>query len=312
MKRRDDEATVRSVVPWVASAGLHAGLVLLGFVVTWTVISRDDEREPRLVVADFNELTYDPLVRLDTSLDTEQPLLQTPRPEPLEEAIAEQLARLEPPTVHLAAEAAGSSGRSEFGPPRAPASASFVGLTTTNARRIVYVIDASGSMIRSLQIVVEELARSLDRLSRAQEFGVIFFQRNEAVMVPPTSRLVSALGHAKVEALQWIEHNVIPAGRSNPLAAIELALGFEPDVIFLLSENITGSGQFEIDQAQLLELLDQLNPTDPGSGRRRTRINCVQFLYPDPIDTLRQIADRHGGPGGYKFLDAAELGLRTP
>ena len=144
-----------------------------------------------------------------------------------------------------------------------------------------------------------------------QRFGLVFFQRNEALMVPPTTRLVSATPDAKVTALRWIDEKVIPAGRSNPLAAIEKALSFKPDVIFLLSENITGSGEFEIDQADLLSLLDELNPIDRRTGRRATRINCVQFLDPDPLDTLRRIAERHGGTDGYRFLSRAELGFEN-
>ncbi len=129
---------------------------------------------------------------------------------------------------------------------------------------------------------------------------------------PPANRLIPATPEAKLRALQWIDDRVIPAGRSNPLAAIAKALGLEPDVIFLLSENITGSGEFEIDQEDLLELLDQLNPIAAGTGRRATQINCVQFLDPDPLDTLRKIAEQHGGPDGYTFLARAELGLTVP
>ncbi len=57
-------------------------------------------------------------------------------------------------------------------------------------------------------------------------------------------------------------------------------------------------------------MLDRLNPVDQATGVRGVRINCVQFLDPDPLDTLRKIAERHGGAGGYRFLDRAELGLR--
>jgi len=35
----------------------------------------------------------------------------------------------------------------------------------------------------------------------------------------------------------------------------------------------------------------------------------VQFLDPDPLETLRRIAEQHGGPDGYRFLSRAELGL---
>ena len=81
-------------------------------------------------------------------------------------------------------------------------------------------------------------------------------------------------------------------------------------MLFLLSENITGSGEFEIDQADLLKLLDELNPVDRKTGRRVTLIKCVQFLDPDPLDTLLRIAQHHGGPDGYRFLSRAELGLK--
>jgi len=50
---------------------------------------------------------------------------------------------------------------------------------------------------------------------------------------------------------------------------------------------------------------------DRLTGERRTQINCIQFLDPDPLDTLRRIAEAHGGPGGYKFLGRGELGLAT-
>jgi hypothetical protein len=167
-------------------------------------------------------------------------------------------------------------------------------------------------MIRSLPVVIDELARSLDGLTAKQEFSVIFFMRNEALTVPPESRLSRATEEEKMRVLAWIDEFVIPSGRSNPLQALEKAMSFRPDVIFLLSENITGSGEFEIDQADLLALLNTLNPVDPATGRRATTINCVQFLDPDPLGTLEKIAMEHGGPRGYKFLDREELGLKAP
>ena len=306
------EQAVRRIVPWVVSVGLHAGIVALGFFLTWTVVSLTDEPDPVLVIADFDALSYDPLVSLKTEPVTTEPDAP-PRlelSESFERALAERLADLEPPPVALSLDGAAAPSLADFAPAPADTTATFVGLTTTNARRIVYVIDASGSMIRSLPIVIEELARSLENLSARQSYGVVFFQHNRALTVPPANRLSPATAEAKTRSLRWIDDHVIPAGRSNPLKALEKAIDLEPDVIFLLSENITGSGEFEIDQADLLELLDRLNPLAPETGRRRTVINCVQFLDPDPIDTLRRIAERHGGPDGYKFLGRAELGFR--
>jgi hypothetical protein len=185
----------------------------------------------------------------------------------------------------------------------------FAGTAGSNARSIVYVIDASGSMISHMQIVIDELSRSLEGLNPKQSFNVIFFQKNQALAVPPANQLLPATDQDKLRALQWIHDNIVPLGRSNPLAAIELAMSHKPDVVFILSEGITGSGEFEIDQRDLLARLNELNPVDSGTGRRRTQINCIQFLDPDPLDTLKIIAQEHGGANGYKFLSRAELGL---
>ena len=308
------ERAVKRIAPWAVSVGLHAGLVALGFFVTWTVVNLQEDHQQTLIVAEFNALAYQPLASIIDDLETsEEALTQDRTPmEPLEKLLSEQLAELEVDPLSVISDALGPSPLIEFAPDPSQNAASFVGLRSTNARRIVYVIDASGSMIRSLQIVIQELSRSLEQLGPQQRFGLVFFQRNEALMVPPTTRLVGATPDAKVAALRWIDQNVIPAGRSNPLNAIEKALSFKPDVIFLLSENITGSGEFEIDRDDLLAVLDQLNPKDPKTGRRGTQISCVQFLYPDPLQTLKRIAQEHGGPNGYKFLTAQDLGLTSP
>ena len=102
---------------------------------------------------------------------------------------------------------------------------------------------------------------------------------------------------------------MIPAGRSNPLSAMEAAMRLKPEIIFLLSADITGAGEYEISERQLLESLDGINPPDPETGRRAVRIQCVQFLDPDPAGTLQRIATEHGGADGYRYLGRSELGL---
>ncbi len=241
------------VVPVVASIGLHAAFIAICLVITWTVVAPGTDRKPAIVTAEFDALTYDPLVPLNADLSAIEdapaehvgPAARAAPAGPAAGATGD-LADLKLPTMALGLDSSPPS-RADFRAGRAEA-ASFVGLTTTNAKHIVYVIDASGSMIPTLPIVIGELSRSLSALSDRQSFAIIFFRRNAALMVPPAGRLPTATPEARRLALAWIDENVVPAGRSNPLAAIEKALGLEPDVIFLLSENITGSGEFEIDQ----------------------------------------------------------------
>jgi hypothetical protein len=307
----DTERRVKRIVPWIVSAMVHLSVILLGFALTWTVVLLQRDEPPARIVADFNAMMYEPVARLgDESTDAVEPMVRDRVIDDLDDASVADRLRADVDPSDLLADAADRDELARFAPEPSASRASFVGLSSTNARSVVYVIDASGSMLGAFPIVIDELARSLENLTPQQEFAVMFFQQNRALVVPPPNRLVPGTSSNLRKVLAWIDENVIPVGRSNPLEALERALRLDPDVIFLLSENITGSGEFEIDQADLLQLLDELNPVDRDLGRRRTQINCIQFLDPDPLDTLRKIAREHGGPDGYKFLDRAELGLK--
>jgi hypothetical protein len=309
--------SAKRIVPWFVSLILHVALVAMALVITWTVTNLPQKEEAVLIVADFNAMNYAPVVGTDApETVVTGPQVRAAAP-PGAQTAEQQLRSLEGnPSTDVAAligsgpgRAGGGSTLSGFAPRAGPTVVKFAGTSGSNARTIVYVIDASGSMISHIQFVLDELSRSLEGLNAKQSFSVIFFQRNDALAVPPANHLLPGTDQDKRRTLQWARDNIVPQGRSNPLAAVSLALNHKPDVIFILSENITGSGEFEIDQRDLLAQLDQLNPIDPSSGRRRTQINCVQFLDPDPLETLKIIADRHGGANGYRFLSRADLGL---
>lgn len=303
------ERRAKQIVPWIGTVGFHAGIILLGFLVTWSVVLFQSEDEPVQIVADFHAMNYEPVVELNPDADEFEELNPTqddlsllefddPLPDPFRDQAVEQLAAAPNPVAPPSL---------DFTTTTVEGSASFMGVSASNAQRIAYVIDASGSMIAHLQFILHELERSLDALTEEQSFGIVFFQRNEALAVPPGRRLIAARPSEKSRALDWIDDNVIPSGRSNPIPALEQALRMQPDVIFILSVNITGAGHYEVDQRDLLARLDQLNPQNPSSGQRRTQINCIQFIHPDPLDTMKLIAQEHGGENGYKFLSLQEL-----
>jgi hypothetical protein len=312
------ERAVKRVLPWVLSLSIHIGVVALAMLVTWSVARLPEKDDSVLIVADFNALNYEPVASINAPPQTpasQKPYQDRAQTEPIEQTIRDAQARSEVDPHSLLNNAASSSADlSQFAPLAHVDGASFAGLSSTNARKIVYVIDASGSMIMHHQIVRDELARSLENLSPQQSFSVIYFQANNAVEVPPGGRLVSATAQNRSAALEWIKSNVVPAGGTNPLVAIEKALKLNPDVIFLLSQDITGYGQFEVDQQDLMKLLDSLNPRDPETGSRATQINCIQFVSEDRLKAMQAIAREHGGRGGgaYKFLSSEELGLSAP
>jgi hypothetical protein len=311
------ERRVKRIVPWVASLVIHLGMATLAVFITWTVSNLPKKDDAVLIVADFNALNYEPVAGMESAPG--QPAGPVVRdmapPLPVAQHINDQLnAPDDQPLKDVAAalgyaDESGVSALSRFAPRPGQNAAIFAGASGSNARRIVYVIDASGSMIAYLQIVVDELARSLENLSSRQSFGVVFFQADAAIQVPPAGELLPATADEKVRALKWIDANIVPAGGTNPVVAIDKALALKPNVIFLLSQDITGYGQFEVDQQDLLTMLDQRNPREAQTGRRAVQINCIQFLDHDPLETMAKIAKEHGGPNGYKFLTRKELGL---
>jgi len=172
-----------------------------------------------------------------------------------------------------------------------------------NARKVVYVVDASGSLVDTMPFVIDELKRSISALSPRQSYTVIFFQAGEPIEVPPRG-WKQAGADLQRSSLAWIDlkaGNVVPRGKTDPVAAIKLAMRYRPDLMFILSDRITGHGENEVNRADLLEYLD-------GANRdRRTKINTIQFLRPDPLKTLLEIAKEHGGV--YKYVDGRSLGL---
>ncbi|MBU0719085.1 MAG: VWA domain-containing protein, partial [Planctomycetes bacterium] len=103
-----------------------------------------------------------------------------------------------------------------------------LGSSAPGARRIVYVVDRSGSMLATFNYVRAELKRSISALDRSQKFHVIFFSAGDPVEMPP-KRLVSAIAARKAEFFEFLE-GVYPGGRTDPAPAMSRAFADEPDV----------------------------------------------------------------------------------
>lgn len=290
------------VLPWAVSAGAHLTLLAIALAITWAVATRRDAPDPVLVIGDFSAPAYAPVVAGSTDAPPSESSRVVVPP-----IVAPGTGSMAPDIGAPVASSPAASPPVDWSPPTGRG-VSFAGVRASGARRIAYVVDASGSMIGTLPIVIDELSRSLRGLSSDQSYAVFFFQRNESIVAPPGERFAQATPDQIERTLRWIRQRVVPAGRSNPLRALESALRLRPDAIYLLSPGITGSGEFEIPQRELLDRLDAINPAD-GVGRRRTAILCIQFIDVDPLDTLRRIAEVHGGANGFRFLSRAELGI---
>jgi len=165
----------------------------------------------------------------------------------------------------------------------------FFGAGGDEARKIVYVVDRSGSMTDSIDYVKFELKRSIGELGEEKEFHVIFYSSGPPVEMP-TRRLVNATDRNKQLAFEFID-GIIPQGETDPSKALERAFEVKPELIYLLTDG-------EFDKA-IVGLVKQRN-----TGSQVT-VHTIGFLYRMGEQVLKQIAEENGG--NYKFVSEKDL-----
>ncbi len=307
---------ILTLLPWGLSFLLHTALVLIAIFLVWTTITQPDRGQE---VVPLVRLSADPGTPVQMNLSQRERIAlrqrrtietESARPTWLNETPA-------PPSLAGLADTA-LSKPDPFGMARDTAATfqtSFMG-SGGNARRIVFIIDASGSLIDTFPIVILELKKSILKLSDEQMFTILFAVgtergSGEAVEVPvPRRGLKPATPAAKRQVIEWIDPdrgNIAPKLVGNPVPAIRAALKYKPDLIYLLSDDLTNRGPYELPQERILSEIRRANTA-------QTKINTIQFLYPDPLEsipgrqgTLKLIAEQSGGL--YKFVSKADLKL---
>ena len=162
--------------------------------------------------------------------------------------------------------------------------ASFFGVHT-DARRVVYVVDASTSMNRPYDGEAKtrfgqmklELAKSILSLKAEQQFFVVFF--NEHAIPMPSDGMAIAVPENQRSCLQWIA-SVPASGLTDPRPSITLALSLNPDVVYLLTD-----GAFPRDVTSDLSQLRQ----------RAVQINTIAFGDMKAEKSLKPLALKNRG-----------------
>ena len=305
--------TLLGLLPWGVSILLHVGVFLLAIFVAWSTFTEPEDEEvvvPNLTYSEAPQpvRVQQPVEReiqvrslQPTQVQTNEPQLE---PEPI--GVGE-LAELEPPPeAEPFDELAAEDRRFEV--------RFFV---RGNARKIAFLIDASGSLISELPFVINHLRDAVAGLSEPQEFTVLFFKGDDVIEVPPRG-LKTASSRNKQAVLDWLDDNDVTAGfGTNPVAAIRRALQYRPQLLFLLSDNLTnaGAGPHEVPQERLIREIERANLGN-------TRIKAIQFFYQDPLDampgregTMKRIAREFGARDTgnlnewYTFIDGRDLNI---
>jgi hypothetical protein len=313
-----------AMAPWVISTCVHAGVIVGGFFIVWAA-APEPAGDPRATILSFASQPEAPRAESVVAQDLADASAATPMArEPVRDAVEAptmadvlalpELATPSTPVPRIGVDAPALTGLAALPEVR------FFGVGSTDVRSVVYVVDASGSMVATFPFILAELERSARALDALQRFQVIFFKGDAAsasgrVAAPDPvnpnrvreTRLIRCTPEHVRSVLTWAR-TVIPGGRSDPMEALRVAIGLNPDAILMLSSSIAGTGEWEIGADEVLAELEALNPRDPRTGRRPISIMTIQIFEDDPSGLLRAIGERHGPPGtGHRFIARSDL-----
>jgi len=158
------------------------------------------------------------------------------------------------------------------------------------AKQIVFLVHAAGSSPSATTTILAELKRKLGQVAPTQKFTVVFSEGKRFTEAPPNGlREGSDAEKAKVES--WIDFNVrtSTARATNPLVALDVALSYAPDLLWIVSDGVAGDGAGQVGSKELVDRIATLNP------RGDTRIAATQIGAPDAGSTLKTLAEKYGG-----------------
>lgn len=206
--------------------------------------------------------------------------------QPEQEGIADAAFRLQKSVAELALVSdvkAGGEADAESGK---PGEAVFFGARAYGTK-FVFVIDASTSMEGyRWNRATGELLKSIGRLENGTEFFIIafHFQPVPINLSNATSKTFLVKGNGTVvECRKWLRSLTL-APQTMPASSLQLALDFEPDAIFLLSD-----GELRDNSLALLRTInrDEDKPIVP--------INTIHLFSSDGKETLEKLAEENGG-----------------
>ncbi len=155
---------------------------------------------------------------------------------------------------------------------------SFFGVKA-RGKLFAYVVDASGSMADSGRMLraKQELRRSIQALQTPQRFVVIFY--NDRPMPLAGGLPLAANASSKSHLAAWLR-TMGPDGTTDPRSAMAMAIGLQPDAIFLLSD-----GEFPAGTAQ--SIIDRNTNQIP--------IHAIDLSGGSAGGQLKQISSATGG-----------------
>jgi len=161
-----------------------------------------------------------------------------------------------------------------------------------NARKIVFICDATGTMINKLGTLKAVLVDTLAKLRPIQSFNVVFFTDGGKFHIADKNGLIIASPDNKRSTYTFLEE-ITPTGTTDPIPAIEAAFKQQPQLVYFLSD-----GEFN-NLKSYDEVIAAFNKANVG---KKAKVNTVLFFTydKDAEQVMEKIAGEHGGT--YKYV----------
>ncbi|HQY88553.1 MAG TPA: VWA domain-containing protein, partial [Tepidisphaeraceae bacterium] len=160
--------------------------------------------------------------------------------------------------------------------------------TGSNARKVVYVCDASGSIGTSVPrktALISELKKAIDQLDRSQFFNIVFFSVDDPIAFS-NGELMQANSVNRQRAYDFLD-KVVMSGQTDPIPAIKLAFRQKPELVYLLTD-----GEFtDVEPQSVIDTVETL------SSKNSVMISTIMLDNTSEAEqeTLRKIANMTGG-----------------
>jgi hypothetical protein len=145
-----------------------------------------------------------------------------------------------------------------------------------NATKVIYLCDASGSMLSVFNALKKNLKESINQLDVTQQFNVIFFSDDNVFPLFKDGMHIAGPDNKK-NAMEFID-NAVSTGGTVPLPAINFALKERPELLYVLTDGFDNVASFD----------DVVNAFKLGNPDGKMHINCI-FLQSDPDPKLEEI-----------------------
>lgn len=287
------------VSAWVASVVVHVLLFALMVAMPWIHQTFGTEDAPQVTTSGLREI---PQPARFTMVPANAPFVQrnqapnaTAAVKPQTQTSLSDLSRVKQRELSIVGIGTGGGAFEKYGlgvGAGGPGPQFFgLGGEAKAARRIVYVVDRSGSMLGVFDDLRRELKRSINALRKSQRYHVIFYSTDPPLEAPP-GKLVSAFRANKERTFEFIDQ-ASPQGMTQPIEAMRRAFALKPDLVYFLSDG-------DIPEAEALK--ENLRT---WNRRMRVRIYTIAYVSSAGRQLLEEIAREHDG--AFRFVSEFDL-----